>query len=164
VDGVVQVIELNEEFELEAEDWYLVQMARQTARMLLQRPEASPEAVICLGRALFALDRLPLPTERVNCTFGATLDIDPDNIHGAVFYMTFVVATDKLAIESGGYEQSPIGGDSFSYPGYIVNPGGGFHRECDPQEAMRTIQVYLDDGGRIEIEDHSDFDITEFRE
>jgi hypothetical protein len=138
----------------------MVQMARQTARMLLQRPEASPEAVICLGRALFALDRLPLSTNGVNCTYGATLDPNPDNNHGAKFYMTFVVTTDKLAIESGGYERSPIGGDSFSDPGYILTLNGGFHRECDPQKAKSTIQEYLDDGGRIEIEDYSDLDIT----
>jgi hypothetical protein len=156
--------ELDREFELEAEDWLMVQMARQTARLLLQKPGASPEALICLGRALFALDRLPLSTQGINCTFGATFDPDPENARGVSFFMTFVVHTGMLAIESGGFQRDPYGGDSFSSPGHVVNLGGGFHRECDPRKSKRTIQEYLDDGGSMYIEDYSALDLTDSRE
>ncbi len=59
-----------EKFELIDDDWYAIEIAKNVARRFLKSPHITPQQVIGLGNALYALERLPLVTPGSFCEFG----------------------------------------------------------------------------------------------
>ena len=54
-----------EQFELIDDDRYAVEIAKNTARRFLKDPRITPQQIIGIGKALHALERLPLVTRDI---------------------------------------------------------------------------------------------------
>ena len=135
-----------------------VAAARNIARRLLRQPSVTPQDVIALGKALYALERMPLSTTGVDCSFGVELRCgDSDNSQRE--YMSFEITDSFFEITRGGsvYESS-VGSDSFSLPGCLIEVGGYSCCDCEPGELEDAVSNYIASRCKIEISDNSDED------
>jgi len=128
------------------------------ARRLLSDKRVTPEQIIGLGYALYALERLPKVTDGVSCEFGIHYESGNDN-SSEMRYITFRISEDELEVCDGGsvYNAS-VGSDSFSNPGCLIERDGFCEVECDPYDIEASIVEYLNLGADISVEDDSDFE------
>lgn len=147
-----------EVFELSGEDWLLVQLARQTARELLSVRHVSPSDIRGIGVALEALDRLPEISSGVDVSFGVTIDPHPElETSSGTLYLLFRIAENEIGIVCGGIARHRHGWDTFTSDGYLTSLSGNLDRTYPPREAKEKIFEYLDRGGRVEVDDQSDY-------
>ena len=144
-----------QEFELIDDDWYAIQIAINTARRFLKSQSITPQQVIGLGNALYALERLPLITPRSFCEFGITYRAGTEDFNEAR-YINFRVSESDFEISQGGsvYDKA-VGGDSFSGPEWLVEVGGYRNTECELYQIEDSISEYLNLGAEITVSDES---------
>ena len=143
------------EFELTDDDWYAILIATNTARRFLQSQSITPQQVIGLGNALYALERLPLITPGSFCEFGIVYRAGSDDVY-EMRYINFIISESEFEISMGGsvYDKA-VGGDSYSYPGWLVEAGGFRDAECELYQLEDSISEYLNLGAEITVSDES---------
>jgi hypothetical protein len=153
-------IEMNEmvAFELTDDDRYAIEVAQNIARRFLKHPKITPQQVIGLGNALFALERLPLVTPGSSCEFGIVYRAGTEEF-SEMRYIDFRISDSAFEISKGGsvYDKS-VGGDSFSEPGWVVEVGGYRSAECELYDLEDSIAEYLNLGAEITVSDESEIE------
>ncbi len=147
-----------QKFKLEDEAYAVIETAKDVARRLVRETKATPLQIIGLGHALYALERLPLVTDWVECEFGIQYESGTDKF-SEMHYITVRISRDELEICDGGsaYDSS-VGSDSFSNPGCRVEQEGFCEIECDLWGIKNSISEYLNLGADITVRDDSDLD------
>ena len=145
-----------EQFELIDDDRYAVEIAKNTARRFLKDPRITPQQIIGIGKALHALERLPLVTPDANSEFGIVYRNGTVEF-SEMRYITFRISEDTFEISKGGsvYDKA-VGSDSFSDPGWLLEVGGYRQTECELYELEGSIAEYLNLGAKITVSDESE--------
>lgn len=145
-----------EEFELTDDDWYAIEIAKNTARRFLKHPQITPQQILGLGNALYALERLPLVTPGSCSEFGITYDAGTEKF-SEMRYIDFRISESEFEISKGGsvYDDA-VGSDSISEPGWLVEVGGYRNAECDLCALEDSIAEYLNLGAEITVSDESE--------
>lgn len=147
---------MNNQFDLDSLDRALIHDALKTAQQILQRHDLTAIQKRGLRTAIEALENLPAVTEDVNVAFGAVADFMP---HGEVKdgyrYLLFYVSSEAFGITTGGMVDHGYGMDSFVSDGYDVYLRREAARYYPAHDAQYEILMYLDDGGRVEVDDQS---------
>lgn len=146
------------EFELTDDDWYAILIATNTARRFLRSQSITPQQVIGLGNALYALERLPLVTPGSSCEFGIVYRAGSDDFK-ETRYIEFRISESDFEISQGGivYDKA-VGGDSYSDPGWLVEVGGYRNAECELYQLEDFISEYLNLGAEITVNDESEIE------
>ncbi len=147
-----------EKFKLIDEDFYAIEIAKNTARRFLKHPQIMPQQVIALGNALYALERLPLVTPGSSSESGIVYRAGTKEF-SEMRYIDFTISEAAFEISIGGsvYDQA-VGGDSFSEPGWLVEVGGCRNTECELYDLEDSITEYLNLGAEISASDESEID------
>jgi hypothetical protein len=142
-------------FNLTDDDYYAVEIAKHIVRRFLKDSDISPQQIIGLGNALYALERMPIVTPGAFCVFGIGYREGTDESSG-MRYIEFSVSESAFEISKGGsvYDKA-VGSDSFSEPGWLIEVGGCRCAECDLYDLEASIEEYLILGAEITVSDES---------
>jgi hypothetical protein len=145
-----------EQFELKGDDYSAIEIAKNTVRLFLKEPQITPQQIIGLGKALYALERLPLVTPGSYSEFGIVYR-EGDEEFSEMRYITFRISESAFEISMGGsvYDKA-VGSDSFSDPGWVVEAGGYRETECELHGLEDLITEYLNLGAKITVSDESE--------
>lgn len=147
-----------EEFELADDDVQAIEIAKNTARRFLKYPQITPQQIIVLGNALYALERLPLVTPGSSSEFGIVYRAGTEEF-SEMRYINFRISESAFEISKGGsvYDKA-VGSDSFSEPGWVVEAGGYRNAECELYDLEDSIAEYLNLGAEISVSDESEIE------
>ena len=150
-----------EHFDLRGQDEYsdefAISIAINVARGFLQKHDVTARQIIGLGKALYALERLPASTPRVAIEFGVVLRV---NINlEEMRYLEFRISDSVFQIARGGSIDLGAGSDSYSEPGWWIEVGGYRETECELYCIEEEVAELLAGGAKITV--HDEFD--EFR-
>ena len=147
-----------EEFKLTRDDLLAIEIATQTARRFLKRPDITPKQVIALGNALYALERLPLVTPGSSTSFGFIYRVGTEEFR-EMRYIDFGISEVAFEISKGGsvYDKA-VGSDSFSEPGWLVEIGGYREAKCELYYLQDSIDEYWNLGAEISTSDESEIE------
>jgi hypothetical protein len=149
-----------EDFELTDDDSYAIGIAIGAARRLLVQPGITPQQIVGLGHAIYALERLPLATPGARSEFGICYSKGSESF-SEKRYINFLVSEDTFEISLGGsVYDGAVGGDSFSEPGWLVESSGYRNTECELYSVEGSVEEYLNLGGVIEVS-CSESDLTD---
>ena len=145
-------------FRLNYDDEILIGIAKDFARKYLKKKSCEPREIIGLGNALFALERLPKPTEGVYCEFGVSIRGGSDGF-SEMKYFDFIISSESFRVSRGGSVYDPeVGSDSYSLSGWDI--GTGEYREygAEPYELENELDSMISFGARFHITDQSEID------
>jgi hypothetical protein len=147
-----------DKFEFTDDDEYAVSIATSVARRLLHHPGVTPQQIVGIGNALYALSRLPQVTEGAFVEFGIIYRAGSDDFH-EMRYIDFRISDVAFEISRGGsvYDKS-IGSDSFSEPGWLVEVGGYRGANCELYNLEDTVIEYINLGAEISVSDESEIE------
>jgi len=146
---------MENKFELVEEDYYALEIAKKIARHFLSLPIVKPKQIIGLGNAIFALERIPKSTPGVFVNYGVEL-CKGNNDFRERRYIDFMISEDRFEISTGGSSvDNQSGGDAYSEPGWIIETGGYYNRECMLSQIEDEIFEFLNLGAEINVEDES---------
>lgn len=144
-----------EKFELTDDDRNAIQIAINLARRFLKSQSITPQQVIGLGYALYALERMPLVTPGSFCEFGIVRRVGSDDFN-EMRYIIFIVSESVFEIQMGGRVYNKVvGSDNYSDPGWLVEVGGYRNAECELSQIEDSISEYLNLGAEITVSDES---------
>lgn len=151
-------------FELTEDDEYAIDIAIKIARKFLKHPQIMPVQIVGLGNALYALERIPLVTPGSFSEFGIIYRHGTDAF-SEMWYMDFRISDTYFQISIGGcINDSYVGGENFSEPGWLVDIGGYRKTECDLYNLEDIIAEYLNLGAKITVSDNSSIEYEECEE
>ena len=143
----------SDEFKLTASDKEAIDIAREFGRGLLVRHDISAKDIISLGKALYAIDRLPESTGGVFVCFGLCLRAGDDNF-SEMEYLDFEISEEGFSIQRGGSTYTKaVGSDSFSSPGYQISFYGDRETGCDLLNLRDLIRSLIERGASVSITD-----------
>ncbi len=108
-----------EKFELTDDDYYAIGIAQNVARRFLKDPRITPQQVIGIGNALYALGRMPRVTPGSSTEFGIVYEAGTEE-YSEMRYINFRISESEFEISRGGsaYDKS-VGSDRWSRLGDI---------------------------------------------
>ena len=98
----------------------LIEAARKLAWRMFAAPGIQPRDLVGLGRALYALDRLPVVTDGVAVEFSVKTPYEKNKYMEILRYWTVRISESEVALSSGGYVDVGHGADSV----YPLSVGG----------------------------------------
>jgi len=138
------------------EDEVAIDEAKKVIRHFLRSGSTTSKDVVGLGRALHALERLPDITPGVSIRFGIDYTSGTEEFRENR-YIDFCISEDSFEIRTGGsvYDK-PVGSDSFSDPGWLIEAGG--YRDVKMglstlSELENMVLEYMNLGAEIVVED-----------
>jgi hypothetical protein len=146
-----------EQFKLIDEDYYVIEIAKSTARRLLSNPKIAPKQIVGLGNALYALERLPLVTVGSHSEFGIVYRAGSEEL-SETKYISFSISESAVEISIGGSVNQGAGSDSFSEPGWMIKIDGYRNTECELHNIEDEIAEYLNMGAEITVHDESEIE------
>jgi hypothetical protein len=142
-------------FDIKDNDYFAFDIAKHTARRLLKHPNIKPMQVICLGKALYSLERLPLATEGICCEFGLVYRSGTEEFN-EIKYINFKISEDDFEIfRSGSVYDKSLGSDSYSNPSWYIEIDGYRETECELFNIESAIEEYINLGAEIIVSDES---------
>lgn len=152
---------VTEAFDLSTDDLRAIQLAKATAQSILQHEDITLEQVAGLSNALYALERLPLPTPGAMSEFGFVYRRAGEGTN-EVHFISFRITGSKFAISRGGfiYDQDTPG-EAITVPGWLVDLSGERETGCDLDALETLVGQCLDEGADIMVGDNSDLEWTE---
>jgi hypothetical protein len=149
--------EINE-FKLTNDDRYAIECAINIARRFLKTPGLNASKIIGLGKALYALERLPKTTPGAYFEFGISYRAGTKE-SSEMRYVDFKITESSFEISKGGsVYDCDRGSDSFSDPGWLIQASGYRETECELYDLEDTILEYLNLGAEISVSDESDIE------
>jgi hypothetical protein len=145
------------EFKLIDEDYYAIEIAKNTARRLLSNPKITPKQIVGIGNALYALERMPLVTIGSHSEFsiGYRSGLEESS---ETKYITFSISESAFDISIGGSVNQATSSDSFSEPGWTIEIDGCRNTECELYAVEDKISEYLNMGAEITVHDESEIE------
>ena len=149
------------EFKGDAEnsDDFAIEIAMKIARRFLQDPKVAPQQIVGLGHALYALERLPAVTPGVFVGYGVTRHWKGH--FSDMYYVEFRISAEEFEIQRGGSEDSGLGHDSYSKPGWFFDLQGNRNVGCNLSDLEYEVINLLENGAEITVDDESDIDFSE---
>ena len=150
MDYDIFVPKYSEYSEAAFEDYqYAAQSAINVVHLLLHDARITPQQIVGLGHALYALQRFPIATPGVSVDFGVCID-GKDRLE----YIDYRITEDSFKILRGGYTE----GDSYSLPDAYIG-SSGYHKNVDPYFIEQTeiiIAAWLNnDYTKIRVDNNS---------
>lgn len=147
-----------EEFALEDDDYYAVDIAKNIAHRFLKHPRITPQQIVGLGNALYALERLPMVTQGLSSEFGIVYRVGTEDF-SEMRYIEFRISEDFFEIAKGGsvYDKA-VGSDHLPEPGWLVEISGYRNTECELYDIENSIEEYLNLGAEITVRDESEIE------
>ena len=147
-----------EEFGMTDDDYYAIEIAKNIPRRFLKDPRITPQQVIGIGKALYALERMPRVTPGSYTEFGIEYRAGTEE-YSEMRYIDFRISESAFKISKGGsvYDKS-VGSDNISEPGWLVEVGGHRDTQCELYDIEDSIKEYLNLGAKITVSDESDID------
>ena len=144
---------LEDYFKITAEDVDAIEIAKDIALRLIVRTELTDEQRIGLANAIYALNKLPISTESIECEFGVDYEWGDDKARDRE-YVTFIINSCVFEIQTGGstYHQS-VGWDNISGPKWSIDLDGYGDRECDLSSLKPSINYLLELGAEVSVYD-----------
>ncbi len=144
-------------FYLLEDDYYAIDIAKNTIRRFLKHPRIETKQIIGLGNALYALERLPEITEGSDCEFGIEYRHGTDEFN-EMRYLNFHITEGFFCISAGGSTHDKDGGgDSYSTLDWYIEASGARCTEGELCYIEDGIVEYLNLGGEINVTDNSEF-------
>lgn len=145
-------------FRLTKEDESAITLAIVTARRMLQH--LSPEEIIGLGNALYALERMPEVTPGVLCSFGLSLHAG-DSDFSELRYLDFRISETEFEIRRGSSTYSKdVGSDSFSKLGWLVEiEGQQWTEDCQLFDIESDIEALFAENATVNVDDGSSLNL-----
>ncbi len=142
-------------FEIGEEDLYAVDIARNVANLLKERPELSSEQAAALRRASEVLGRLPATTPGAFYEFAVVLTGGTDESYERRF-IQFTITDEEFEISRGGvvYDQA-VGSDTLPFECWHVGLGHRVVSDFDLYDIEESVEEYLSLGAKITISDES---------
>jgi len=132
------------------------------ARDFLRYLGITPQEVVGLGHALYALERLPKVTPGVYCQFGIFYRAG-DKEFSEMKYITFAISDYSFEISIGGsvYEKG-VGSDRYTEPGWLIELDEEGYRDpgCALYALEGKIREYIHLGAQITVDDQSAIDMS----
>ncbi len=145
----------NNKFDLQDEDYCAILVAMNTARRLIRCPRIKPLQIIALGKALYALERLPESTSGIDVEFSITCRTGDENFHEMV-YIDFIINEKFFEISKGGSVcEKSIGCDSYSWNIWYISNYGYDERTMELYHLEDMLLEYFNMGAKINIDDRS---------
>jgi hypothetical protein len=143
-------------FTLTEEDELAVSVVRKVARRLLNHPTITPKDVVALGKALYALERMPLSTPKVCCSFGVYFRYGDDD-RDFTEYIDFTISDSTCEIHRGEISSlRGAGSDTSSNIVWSIEVGIDMRGETSGlNEILDDVSEYLASDCKIEISDMS---------
>lgn len=147
-----------EEFQLTDDDYHAIEIAKNVARRFLKHPQITPQQIIGIGNALYALERMPIVTPGSYLEFGIVYRAGTEEF-SETRYIDFRISESAFEISKGGsvYDKS-AGSDSISEPGWLVEIGGYRNTGCELYDLEDSIEEYLNLGAEITVSDESEIE------
>jgi hypothetical protein len=144
-----------EAFPEDALDMTLAEAAERLARWGAASPNVTPRELVGLGRALYALQRLPLVTPGV--WVEVTLYTgDGDKDYSERHYWSFQIVDCGFYVSEGGSVYDPgVGSDSYTTFAYEVETSGYTNTDGDPYDWVCSMNEALGMNLRIGVDDQS---------
>ena len=147
----------DEEFELKDWDYTVIQVAINVIRGFLSQRKLPARHVVGLGKALYALERLPEVTPGIYCDYGICYPSGDEKLSEKK-YISYFISDEKFSITTGRrlYDQSNEG-DNITDQEWRIEIGSygvktlGF----EPSELETEIREYLQLGAEIMVSDLS---------
>jgi len=145
-----------ENFTLTEKDEYAIAIVRKVVRLLLSYPSITPKDVFALGKALYALGRMPLSTPGVDCTFNLS-SYSGDEDRNATEYIDFAITSRVCAIQRGATSYTRgAGGDTSSHNVWAIEVGSNMRDDkFDLNEILDEVSDFLNSDCEIRISDLS---------
>jgi hypothetical protein len=126
-------------FGLFGEDSLVVDRLRASVRTLIKRAQTTPEQIFNLAKLLYALERLPLPTEGI----GIELSLSMHHANGERTCQEITLDGSSFRLSTGAWIiiEPSIGGDSEGETVFEVEIGG-FREVAEP--APMVVMDWLD--------------------
>ncbi|MYB64198.1 hypothetical protein F4X73_05870 [Candidatus Poribacteria bacterium] len=148
------------------DDRLAIEIAMNVARRLLREPKITPSQIVGIGHALYALQRLPVVTPKVNVRFGVYVrfkteypnrDKPEETVtYSDMDYIDFCISQDEFEIARGSSTDTGLGNDSFSLSGWYVGRNGYRETNCELYWIEDHIEMLLkDENTKISVEDNS---------
>jgi hypothetical protein len=153
-----------EKFQLEQEDYQVLKFSRKYIQKVLKQFDLTPKQIIGIGNYLFALDRLPLKTQGVDCYIQLSNRTVTNNETWEMKSYGFTLNEEIFHIEVGGWVEGPNGGDSVGYPGWYVEADGGRETDAEVWKLEDELSLIIHLGAEIKVEDSSKIDFDEIEE
>jgi hypothetical protein len=140
-----------EQFGFLIEDRGLVIELAKIVRSLLQRPDITSELISHIGKLLFAMERLPLPTPGISIDLTMTYRFNDESS-----FISLFMDDTEFRLSRGGYVYDPaVGGDSYSENVFEVEVGD-FRSSVELSEVSDWLDEFkrraLDKEQEIEVE------------
>lgn len=147
-----------ESFELIEDDYFAIKIAMNAVRKFLMHEKITPEQIVGLGHALYALENLPKVTNCAYTEFGITYRKGNDDFEN-MNYIKFIISDALFEISIGGstYEKS-VGSDSYSEPGWSIDIDGYREAEGNLNYLEDNIEEFLNLGCEINVYDESEIE------
>ena len=149
------------EFKGDAEnsDDFAIEIAMKIARRFLQDPKVTPQQIVGLGHALYALERLPAVTSGAFVSYGVTRHWEGH--FSDTYYVEFRISAEEFEIQRGGSKDSGIGHDSYSEPGWFFDVQGNRNAGCNLSDLEYEVINLLENSAEIGVDDESNIDFSE---
>ena len=143
-------------FILTEEDELAVSVVRNIAWRLLKHPTITPKDVVALGKALYALERMPLRTPGVCCSFGVFFR-DGDDDRYLTEYIDFTISDVFCEIQRGEISYlRGAGSDTSSHSVWKIEVGIDMRDDSfDINEIVDDVSEFLASDCKIETSDMS---------
>lgn len=135
-------------------------------RALVAKAGPTPRQIVGLGRALYALERLPQITPGVNLEYSISLRQGDENFE-EMKYWSVRICEDSFEVASGGsVYDARVGSDSVSGFKLYMEEGSYGYRECnDPSfNWLEDLEELLNLGAELDITDNSSADCLDHGE
>ena len=109
-------------FLLDRRDKELLQAAKDLAWKMVRSPKAKSWHLVGLGRAIYALDRLPAITEGVEVDFSVRTPYEQGPTMQLLRHWTVQIGAREISLNSGGYVDVGLGGGSFQLLSWFATP------------------------------------------
>jgi hypothetical protein len=141
-----------------SEDCEAVQTAVACARRFLREPSVTPPQIVHIGKALFALERLPTATSEASTEFGIEYRFG-DETFSELAYISFRITESSFEITTGGSTcDKDIGGNSYAGSSWCAYIEGVGRPDLQLYSLESKLVEYLNLGARISTNDESEYD------
>ena len=148
--------EVPPEFELEDDDWGVVDVARNVARLLLENLAEGDKRAVAIKRAINGLDRLPEVTPGLFIEFGVGLHQETED-YRETKWIDFTVSDCNLGASAGGSGGlKTVGPDGYSDFKWTVELDGYRKLDGDYWYLEDQVSEFLNLGAKISAEDELD--------
>ena len=125
-------------FRLEKEDYYAIDICTKIMYRLLKINNLTPQTVKAIGNYLEAVKALPIAIPNKDVNIEITVRSDSGEYSGSETY-AFRINEEFFHIDISGIERGPFGSDSYDKPSWYVGKTGS--RNCDLELAFLESEI-----------------------